>query len=246
MTADRIRIVTWNIWFGQLEQDARRRALWRELEALEPDVACLQEVLPEDLEHPGLRRLRDRGYWCSDEHLLHYDVLALARRGIVEQERLELPSQMGRNLLVARLDVEPGLTVATVHLESTAPMTEARLQQLRIIDGALADETDVVLVGDMNFTDDDAEETERVAHWCDVWPALRPDEPGFTVDSTVNEMRHLSKPKLSRKRIDRVFVRSEHWRASRIERLGTHPLPDDPLTFVSDHFGLVVDLVPVG
>ena len=41
----------------------------------------------------------------------------------------------------------------------------------------------------------------------------------------------------SRKRIDRVFLRSSHWTPRSIEILGTKPIHPDG-TFISDHFGL--------
>ena len=42
---------------------------------------------------------------------------------------------------------------------------------------------------------------------------------------------------MSRKRIDRVFVRAARWRATHIELVGTEPI-DAEGTFTSDHFGL--------
>ncbi|MCA9712171.1 MAG: endonuclease/exonuclease/phosphatase family protein [Myxococcales bacterium] len=241
MARDRVRIVTWNAWFGQLERAARRRALWRTLRAVDPDVICLQEMLPEDIDGPEPERWRARGYWVSDAYLVGYDVLMLGRIPVLHRERLPLPTQMGRNLLLVRLELDPPLTVATIHLESTAPMTQARVRQLRDIDARLAPEPNVVLVGDMNFSDDDPAETAEVRHWVDAWPRLHPGDPGFTIDSHVNEMRYLGKRRHVRARIDRVLWRGEGWRLRSIERLGTEPIEGDPLTFVSDHFGLVVE-----
>jgi tyrosyl-DNA phosphodiesterase 2 len=100
-----------------------------------------------------------------------------------------------------------------------------------------------VLVGDMNFSDDAPAETACMQGWHDAWPELHPGDPGFTVDSHINALRFMSKRKHVRKRIDRVFWRGDDWRVASIERLGTEPLEGDPLTFVSDHFGLVVELV---
>lgn len=237
-----LRIVTWNVWFGQFQQRARQRALWEQLEAVDPDVVCLQEMIPEHLDGPEIERWCARGYWLSDAHIMGYDVVMLSRIPVRHHERLPMVTVMGRSLLMARLATEPPLMVATIHLESTAPMTETRVRQLQDINARLASEPDVVLVGDMNFSDDAPDETAQVEHWTDAWPRLRPGEPGFTVDSHVNEMRYVSKQRHVQRRIDRVFQRGEGWRLRSIERLGTEPLPGDPLTFVSDHFGLMVDL----
>ncbi len=239
-----LRIVTWNVWFGQLEREARRRALWEQIEAVDPDVVCLQEMLPEDLDGPHIARWRSRGYWVSDEHLEHYDALMLSRVAVTHHERVPMVSQMGRSLLLARLATPVPLTVATIHLESTHAMTQARVRQLQAIDARLVAEPNMVLVGDMNFCDEDEDETDMVSQWTDAWLELRPGDPGYTVDSTLNEMRYLHKGRHDRKRIDRVFTAGDGWRLRSIERLGTAALQGDPQTFVSDHFGLVVDLDP--
>ena len=241
-----LRIVTWNVWFGQQERMTRQRALWKRLEAVDPDVICLQEMIPEHLAGPQIEHWRDvRGYWLSDDHIFGYDAVMLSRIPVRHFERRPQISQMGRELLVARLDTDPPLTVTTIHLESTDPMTAFRVRQLEDINAYLADEPDVLLMGDMNFSDDAPQETAQVKHWRDAWPLLHPDDPGFTVDSHVNEMRYLSKNRHVQERIDRVFQRGDGWRLRSIERLGTKPLEGDPLTFVSDHFGLVVEVEPI-
>ena len=241
-----MRIVTWNVWFGELEREARQRALWAEIAALRPDLVCLQEVVPEHLLGPEIQAKREQGWWVSDDHILDYDVAMLSRTPVKSSERVPLPSAMGRELLVARLNTAPPLTVATVHLESTASMTELRVRQLAEIRRRLAEEEEVVLVGDMNFPAGERPEAALLAGFRDAWPLIHPEEPGFTVDSRANEMRYLVKQEHTQARIDRVLVRGERWRIAGIERIGMSSLSGDPLTFVSDHFGLCVDLVPVG
>lgn len=248
MSDPRLRLVTWNVWFGHWQRDARQAALWAEIHAHRPDVVCLQEVVPEHLEGPAITRLRERGWWVSDDHIQAYDVVMLSRVPVRSSERIQLPSSMGRSLLIARLASDPPLTVATVHLESGAETTPLRVQQLEQVVAALSAEPDgaeLVLVGDMNFpAEAERPENRPLTGWSDVWAALHPDDPGYTIDTQVNQMRWLAKRRDDQRRIDRVFVRGQRWRAASIELLGTHSLPDDPLTFASDHLGLCVELVP--
>lgn len=240
-----MRLVTWNVWFSEWCRELRQQALWAELTARDPDVICLQEVLPDHLAGPEVRALRRRPYFLSDARFTDYDVLIASRRPVRAFERVPLPSQMGRELLVARLATRPALTVATVHLESTDRMTALRCRQLAEITAHLAHEEDVLLVGDMNFPASDRPEAAYLAGWRDVWPQLHPGDPGFTVDTTVNRMRSARKPGEKRARIDRVFHRGDRWRIDAISLLGTTPIPDpDPDLFISDHFGLQVDLSP--
>jgi endonuclease/exonuclease/phosphatase family metal-dependent hydrolase len=241
--ARRLRLVTWNVWFGQWARAQRQAALWAAIERLRPDVVCLQEVVPEHLAGPEIERLRELGWWVSNEVIFEYDVVTLARLPVSSSERMSLPSVMGRELLITRLQTEPPLTIATVHLESTAKETQTRVEQLELITARLAADPDVVLVGDMNFPAlPERPENRALTGWTDAWALLRPTEPGYTIDSEINRMRWLQKPRDDERRLDRVFVRSRRWRVTNIELLGLSPLPDDPLTFISDHFGLCADL----
>ena len=240
-----LRAITWNLWFNEWQRELRQQALWAEIAARRPAVVCLQEVRPDHLAGPELRAWQDRGYWVSDEQIDDYDVLILSRRPVLSFERLALPSVMSRQLLVARLAVDPPLTVATVHLESTDAMTTSRCRQLADIIAFLADEPEVLLMGDMNFPAGDTPEAALLVGWTDAWPLCHPGDPGFTVDTAINEMRAAIKPGDKQARIDRVFYRGERWRIAAIERLGMTPFaldPPFPPVFVSDHFGLQVDL----
>jgi endonuclease/exonuclease/phosphatase family metal-dependent hydrolase len=236
-----LRIVTWNVWFGPHMFRARGRALLDELERRRADVIALQEVTSPLLAaihgEPWIRA----AYQVSELDLLGYDVVILSRVPIVEMMTLPLPTRMGRRLLVARLAC--GLDVATVHLESMRDSAPERAEQLRIIQPLLAGASeDAVLVGDMNFEPEaPLEHAARDPSFVDVWPSLRPDEPGFSVDSQHNPMRMQVLGKETRKRIDRVFARTRRWRPSAIELLGTVPI-DGAGTFISDHFGLQVEL----
>ena len=68
---------------------------------------------------------------------------------------------------------------------------------------------------------------------------IRPDDPGYTVDTDVNRMRWEMQPRRTRKRIDRMFLRSAgRLRPEHIELVGERAAPGDPTLFASDHFGL--------
>jgi len=232
-----IRVLTWNVWFGGYMFEARQAALCAELGRRRPDVIALQEVTQGLLE--ALRAapwVRDE-YQVSESAVWSYDVVLLSRLPIRRMARLDLPTEMGRRLIVAEL--ASGLAVATVHLESTREEAKARARQLGIIQPALAGRyDDVVLVGDMNFEPGDPLENAALdPTFVDVWPTLRPGEPGYTVDTDLNTMRLHDRRRPAHKRIDRMFARSRRWRARSIELVGTRPI-DSAGTFASDHFGL--------
>lgn len=242
-----VRLLTWNVWFGGHMFDERRDALLAELGRRRPDVIALQEVTPELLGAITATPWIQDAYALSDADgstIQGYGVLVMSRLPVRNVSLSELPSQMGRRLVTVELAC--GLTIASVHLESTADCAEERVTQLELIQPhlrALSD--DVVLCGDMNFTPTDARETAALdPSFADTWASLRPTDPGYTVDTDINTMRYQVKSKRTRKRIDRIFLRSTRWRAQSIELVGTEPIDLDELdeTFVSDHFGLAADL----
>jgi len=239
-----LRLVTWNVYFGGHMFEERGRGLLAELGRRRPDVAVLQEVTPELLDRIARARWVRDAYQLSDvdgRTIGDYGVLVLSRLPIRKLSVHELPTAMGRRLVIAELGC--GLTIATVHLESLDE-ADARTAQLAIVQRALRDAGDAVVAGDLNFAPGAVEETAIEPGWLDAWPALRGAEPGYTVDTDRNAMRAQLKSTVTHKRIDRVLVRSTRWRATAIDLIGTAAIDVDE-TFVSDHFGLEAALTAV-
>ncbi|MDC3954785.1 endonuclease/exonuclease/phosphatase family protein [Polyangium jinanense] len=241
-----LKLVTWNVWFGAHKFRVRQEALLAELSRRSPDVIVLQEVtqklLAAIVEAPWVRA----GYQISDvdgSTFSRYGVLLLSRIPIRRLVVLDLPTEMGRRLLSAELSC--GLTVATIHLESTSECTATRVAQLGIIQPYLAASSpDVVFAGDMNFAPDAAAENAALdPTFVDVWPALHGDRPGFTVDTNINFMRYVMHAEHAHKRIDRVFLRSRAFSPRAATLVGVEPI-DEEDTFISDHFGIEVELAP--
>ncbi|MDI1429095.1 endonuclease/exonuclease/phosphatase family protein [Polyangium sorediatum] len=246
MAAGPLKILTWNVWFGAHKSRVRQDALLAEISRRSPDVILLQEVtrklLAAIVDTPWVRA----GYQVSDvdgSTFSRYGVLLLSRIPIRRLVMLDLPTEMGRRLLSAELSC--GITVATVHLESTSECVSTRVAQLGIIQPSLAASSpDVVFAGDMNFAPDAAAENAALdPTFVDVWPALHGDRPGHTVDTSINFMRYVMHAEHSHKRIDRVFLRSRAWSPRAATLVGVEPI-DEEGTFVSDHFGIEVELAP--
>jgi endonuclease/exonuclease/phosphatase family metal-dependent hydrolase len=235
-----LTLLTWNVWFGRHRFRERTEALLDEISWRSPDVIALQEVTAGLLEalvaHPQVRasyHLTD----VSGATFERYGVLLLSKIPFLGAGLVGLPSQMGRRLLVGQL--ANGLGVATVHLESTAACAAERVAQLKIIQPLLAASTeDVVLMGDMNFAPEaEAESAALDPSFVDAWSKNLFADPGYSVDSSRNEMRRRYDESHTQKRIDRVFVRSASWQIDGVSLTGTAPI-DLEGTFVSDHFGL--------
>jgi tyrosyl-DNA phosphodiesterase 2 len=242
-----ITVVTWNVWFAPYSFEARFRALLEGIRAQRPDVVCLQEIVADSLEmllaEPWVRA----GYRVSDASGATFDsygVVILSRLPVRALAVHELPSHMGRRLVVAELDVGGGgLVVGSVHLESLKHNREVRAEQLQEIFLRLgAAGPHAVLTGDFNFCSSWAAENANLdPAFVDLWPALRGRAPGYTEDTGVNAMLWNVSMKEKKVRFDRVLLRSlgGAWRPRSIELLGAAPIAaSSPDVFPSDHFGL--------
>jgi tyrosyl-DNA phosphodiesterase 2 len=127
--------------------------------------------------------------------------------------------------------------ICSVHLDSGKRSVTLRARQLRRLFTELERDDDVVALGDFNMRDDEDHRVDEA--FCDVWPALRPDEDGFTEDTSINHMRYDSTDKQRFVRFDRILLKGRRWRPHSIELIGTQPISaDHPRVFPSDHFGL--------
>lgn len=245
-----LSLVTWNVWFGEHRFPDRAAALIEVLRRCDADVICLQEVTPPLLDTLLGRRWVREGYRVSDAaggSVDPYGVLVLTRLPLLSLRCQELPTSMGRSLVLAEL-LAGGrrLAVGAVHLESQRHNADRRREQLAVVLPVLrAAAPDAVLCGDLNIDEERLAEPRLPPDFLDLWPALRGAAPGYTMDTEANRMTEIMKGTVKRVRYDRVLLHSPQrtWRAATIEIIGTEPIAaETPDVFPSDHFGLLARL----
>ncbi|MGW0160945.1 endonuclease/exonuclease/phosphatase family protein [Mycobacterium sp. NPDC003323] len=238
---DRLNVATYNIWFNALHAQQRYRAIADVLASEPPDVMVFQEVTPRALNvfraQPWIRE-NYRSAAVTGGRLGNYGMLLLSRLPIARVTYTRLPTRLSRGYLTARFEFGGvAFTVVGLHLESGKAAAELRQRQLGQIVGSVHGHDDVALLGDFNLRD--AENGIIPTPFVDVWPTLRPDDPGYTEDTTINHMRYDMKDKHRHVRFDRVLLKGERWAAQDITLLGREPIADDlPRVFPSDHFGV--------
>lgn len=247
---ERLRLVTYNVWFSSHMQHLRAKALLEILDGESADIVCLQEVTPQ-----FLSCLRECP-WARERYLLSDSVGTTLRGselvyGVIMMFNIHLcvrslslhvlPTQMNRAVLVA--SVAHGgrdLRVATAHLESLRN-EDVRASQLEVICAALGASSDVpvsIIAGDMNFDDGSAQEEAVVAknEFTDVWRELGSEGTGG-ITMCEDDVSGAGT------RIDRIFFRSGRasFIPSSLRLLGTEPIESGEGTRPSDHFGLCCD-----
>lgn len=247
-TRDVLTVATFNVWFDEYHARRRYAAIADELERDTPDVMVFQEVTAPALDvllaRPWIRA-EYRSAAVTGGRVGNYGMLILSRLPLEDVVYSRLPTAAARGLLTAGVEVNgTPLTVGCVHLDSGKASARLRQRQLAAIFEATAGERDVVLLGDFNMRDHEDGIDPR---YRDVWPSLRPDDPGYTEDTSINLMRLDSTQKERHVRFDRVLVKSDRWVPTDIELLGTAPIsPTLPRVFPSDHFGIRCRLVRAG
>ena len=236
-----LTITTYNVWNDSKHAEDRYLVIAELLWQRAPDIVVFQEITPTALdvflEQSWIREGYLRAAVVGGDAGL-YGMLVLSRLPVSRVTYTRLPTRQSRGFLQAELVVNGARTVVCcLHLDSGKSSRRLRWWQLRRIFRAHQSVEDAVLLGDFNMRDD--ENHWIAAPYCDVWPALRPDEDGFTEDTSINLMRYDMKDKHRHVRFDRVLLKGRSWAASEIELLGKAPISTElPRVFPSDHFGV--------
>jgi tyrosyl-DNA phosphodiesterase 2 len=244
---DELTVTTFNIWFSEYHARERYLAIAQLLSRKPPDVMVFQEVTPEALAiflaQPWIR-VRYRRAEITGDAVGNYGLLVLSRLPLNSVTYTRLPTRLDRGFLTAELTVNGrALFIAAVHLESGKDSARLRERQLGRIQGALRRAESAIVMGDFNMRDHENAIITEPYH--DLWPVLRPDDDGFTENTSINLMRYDSKNKHRHVRFDRVLLKGNAWDATEIDLLGTEPLSSAlPRVFPSDHFGVRCRLEP--
>lgn len=238
---DELTVTTYNVWNDSKHAEERYHAIAQLLSRREPDVMVFQEITPAAFEilvgQPWIRDKYSRAAVIGGD-AGNYGMLVLSRLPVSGVVYTRLPTRQSRGFLQAELALNGGRTVVCcVHLDSGKSSSRLRGWQFRRIFGALRTVEDAVVLGDFNMRD--AENSRIAPPFRDAWPELRPDDDGFTEDTSINHMRYDMKDKHRQVRFDRVLVKGRRWAPTDIELLGTEPVSVElPRVFPSDHFGV--------
>lgn len=240
-TVDRLTVSTYNIWFNEKHAVQRYRAIAELLSRDAPDIMAFQEVTSLSaavfLKQPWIRE-HYRSAAVVGGSRGNYGMLLLSRLPLDRVTYTPLPTRLSRGYLTAQLTLDgEQLAVVSVHLESGKAAAPLRARQLGAIFEAQQNSGNAVIMGDFNMRD--AEDGIIGADYRDAWPGLRPGEPGYTEDTTINHMRFDMKNKHRHVRFDRVLTTGDRWQPESIELLGREPISAAlPRVFPSDHFGV--------
>jgi endonuclease/exonuclease/phosphatase family metal-dependent hydrolase len=269
LASERLKVLTLNIWHRERDWEARRSLIRREIEALQPDVVGLQEVLrlstqagPRSQAHElseGLGYAVE--YGCAQRLGSHLELgnALLSRHPMHDPEVRTLPGEETgetRSVLYTRVATpQVEVPVFVTHLNWKLHHGAVRRRQVQALVDFMDERAPIgttyppILMGDLN-AEPESDEIRwlkglatiegRSVFLADAWSYGGDGGPGFTFDrKNPNAARSHEPPR----RIDYVFVRGPD-KAFRGEPLATRVVFDAPEgeVWASDHFGVYTEL----
>lgn len=252
----KLRVLDLNLWNINEPLEARMIGLVKALTELSPDIVCLQEVSPHPMtgvpQSEMLRAAsqypfgvyRKTGHWKGREEglaiLSKYPLLS------VEQHFLSpAPEDMARQVVLAEIELDGHkVLVGNTHLAYRVDMTSVRRHQVEELLACIDKRCDdnkiatTVLCGDFNDTPTSSPVTAVLLNkheLANVFYGKEPTSDPFTFSSR----NPLASAELGLDRwIDYIFTTKDLAVANRLVVFDT----DDRYGYVSDHFGLFVEL----
>lgn len=243
-----LRLLTWNLWFDEYMQIERLLAVLSYVEPLRPHVVAFQEMTLTTQHVLQLPKIPFSQYYREipaevPPKQWYWEALYSRIPAAYESSRLAYSSsEMGRGLTVL-LYPDYDLLIGCTHLESEHEHPSRRRQLAEALQHLESFGVEnMFLLGDMNTRSSQHLDDLLPETWHDAWLTLRPNDPGYTVDST----RNLMIPRRARHRLDRIFFKSKRWQPKTIRLVGEHVLTSETQDrfFPSDHFGLFLECVP--
>ncbi len=261
----RMRVLTWNIWWRFGPYVDREPLILQQLQDLNADVICLQEVWDTGTDNQAARLADDLGLHFSYEAVLPIDgvnwgMAILSKWPVLDQQGLVLPSMPSDDgsrdckVMRARLDGPNGVVdVYNTHLSWRPEESAIRQEQVgfiaNLVKSTWQGPVPPIVCGDFNaiptadeiriLTGEAAVPVDGL-YFFDAWRAAGHTDAGFTWDNANSLTNKALQPN---RRLDYIFVGEPAENAAghvlTAERVGLQPSNG---IFPSDHFGVLAEL----
>ncbi|MGB1016096.1 MAG: poly(A) polymerase, partial [Nannocystaceae bacterium] len=252
-----LTVLTYNLLFDlyepeKLATEVRVPALLAHIREANADLLILVEVTASLLTHVLADAFIRANYWVSElpdgSTIAPYGQVILARAPMQVHEYLI----RGHKRLIAAEVSLGGLSLLAVAVHLTSNRAEhaqaIRAGEFETLCTWLEDlpnHAATLVAGDFNVDADELDEAFESAGFVDLWPAVYPQDPGYTFDPNLNTLAAYSSRTQRPRRLDRCLLRDPggHLTPIDVARIGTQPLPETvpgaihPL-YPSDHYGL--------
>jgi len=199
-----IRLLSYNVYFDDASGKVRYPEILAFIKSGKFNLIALQEATPYFLNLIKQDEyFKDFTVTIGDQQ--HgYTNLILTNQEVTHSGDINISSRMGRSAPFVILK-ESSLLISSIHLESGLSDTEKRIKQLNEVFSAISKYSNVILMGDFNFGDGEAEES-IMSQFVDLGAKMK--QVIYVVEG--NSMAKKTKFFLEKsRRLDRIFVKCQ-------------------------------------
>ena len=247
-----LSIMSFNIWFSQMNWKERQNHLIQLLKEHKPNIFCFQEVTKQFTKRFCANKYIQKTYMLTDNNkgktLGNYGVLigCVHTFNVLDIILTPLPTFMSRKLLSVKLELNGNqyIWVNTVHLESKDNI-DIRVKQMNIIfNKIMSKQKNAILTGDFNFRDNNGRlggqifENKQIPNeYNDCWNQYCDLKYKHETKEWVN-MYENGWTRGKGKRFDRILIKTKQWKTNNFIIIGDY----DNQT-PSDHLGVMATIM---
>jgi tyrosyl-DNA phosphodiesterase 2 len=256
-TMNVLTVVSYNIWFDETLRLERTVSLIQTIYNLNPDVICLQEVIP-DMYEILINQLSNYRFHFPKKINKDYGTVTLSKYPISKCLDFEYKnSKMGRSLIITKIDypyhkqtadgiaVEKlDIVIANSHFESLfkrATENETKIEQYviaqKMLENLYTTYENVILCADTNVMLHENEKLNSIFDtWSDAWKLKGSNLNDYTYDSETNIYLKIKLVKfVCRSRIDRIIFKTNNCVLEEFNAIKANQDCIEP----SDHYGII-------
>lgn len=219
-------VLSYNIWFGDCDRLTRLEALIATIVDLDPDIICLQEVIPDIYEVLKLKLLQ---YPHHFPFILNnrYGSVTISKHRMEECENKEfVGSRMGRSLLLTTIELPTegnsftSVIVGNTHFESEFQKKDLNNEKLaqyeysyKTLNLKHKKNPNIIFCSDTNLLSHEEDKFFSDPEWKDSWKEKGCLDEQYTYDYFTNENLRLKNVGKFRSRLDRILYRKDNLEA---------------------------------
>lgn len=225
-----LKVMSWNVYFDDYSGEDRYPEIIKTIAKQNPDVVCLQEATDKFIKSLILSQNFDAHTLININGSGSYKNIILTKLKISSNGIIHLPTNMNRYAPYIKTEINGKSTVVVnLHLDSMMEDTEIRIKQLKKVVSSTSDDDNVILCGDLNFGDDDKENTFINKHFKDTGS----NNKKFTYDIEKNILAKKTKFTFEKsRRLDHILI-SDNIKSENYTVL---------ITPYSDHYAIISNL----
>lgn len=251
MTDNNLKIISYNIWFENINRIERLYSLFSVIDNEKPDIICLQEVM--NSQYEIIKKELSYQFMYPEKIESDYGCVILSKYPIEKSLIINLPSRMKRNLVLAKINFNGTIfVIANVHFESEFNNNnKLKKKQFKyvgtILNKIYYDHSNVILCSDTNVTEcDENLFLNNFENFFDAWQTNGSKySEKFTYDYHTNTNLQLRGIQL-RCRIDRIlYIVDKNIVCNNFKLLTANELliTNELLIQPSDHHGISANFI---